>query len=253
MSFMKSEKELIEALKEKEIPRHVAIIMDGNGRWAISRGLERLVGHRAGVKRVKEVVQTVKEIGIQYLTVYAFSTENWKRPEKEVSGLMLLLVEFLNEEIDYLNAEGVRINTLGHTEALPDYAQEAIEKGKETTKENNQLVLNVALNYGARQEIVDACCQLISKVQSGQLQPDEITEDVFSSALYTQNMPDPDLLIRTSGELRLSNFLLWQVAYSEIYIVDKLWPDFTSQDLILAVSAYQKRDRRYGKIKEEKA
>lgn len=236
----------IDALKRGPIPRHIAIIMDGNGRWAKARGLARMFGHRAGVESLETLLTTVKDLGIGYVTVYAFSTENWKRPEQEVSGLMTLLIEFLHKKRDFLMKEGIRLHAIGDTAGLPVKVQASLGQVQEVTRTNTDLVFNLALNYGGRQEIIRACQALAGQVKAGDLALEDITEDVFSGELYTKGQPDPDLLIRTSGEERVSNFLLWQIAYSEIWITETYWPDFTSHDLLQAVAAYQRRDRRFG-------
>ncbi|MBI4432498.1 MAG: isoprenyl transferase [Candidatus Omnitrophica bacterium] len=232
-------------------PEHIAIIMDGNGRWANSRGLPRAAGHRAGVKTVREIVKASAELGVPILTLYAFSQENWKRPKEEVAILMELLEYFLSREIEALRKEGVRLKFIGHLEALPPHILNELHKAVESTKNNKKLILNIALNYGARTEILDAVERIVEKARRGELEmgPDgRITEEIFSNYLYTQGLPDPDLLIRTSGEMRLSNFLLWQLSYAEIYITKKFWPDFTRDDFLRAVHEYQRRERRFGDV-----
>ncbi len=232
-----------------KIPRHVAIIMDGNGRWAQQRGLPRVAGHQAGVKSVREVVEAAIDIGIPVLTLYAFSQENWKRPQEEVSVLMGLLDHFLDKEIKNLVRQGVRFRVLGRIEALPQKVQKKIFEAVERTAANNKLVFNIALNYGARTEILDAVREVLREAKSNaSLMNGGLDEAYFSERLYTRGLPDPDLLIRTSGEMRLSNFLLWQLSYAEIYITKKNWPDFHKQDLLKAVRDYQKRERRFGDI-----
>lgn len=242
----------IDQLKKGPIPAHIAIIMDGNGRWAKARGLSRILGHRAGVNVIENLLSTIQALGTQYVTVYAFSTENWKRPAQEVSGLMTLLVEFLTKKTPLLMEEGVRLQAIGDIEGLPEKVQTSLVAVQEATKGNQALVFNLALNYGGRQEILQACQGLCRQVEAGILAPEDITEEVFSRQLYTKGQPDPDLLIRTSGEERVSNFLLWQIAYSEIWITDTFWPDFSSQDLLEAVAAYQRRDRRFGGLSHGK-
>ena len=238
----------LEQLKEKPMPQHIAIIMDGNGRWAKSKGLMRAVGHRVGVQALKNTIIALDELGVGYLTVYAFSTENWRRPQEEVNTLMELIAEFIDKEIDYLDEKGVRVNPIGDISALTPKALQSISYAKEKTKNNSHIIFNVALNYGGRQEILRATKAICEAVQSHELQIDDITEDLFSKYLYTAGQPDPDLVIRSSGELRISNFLLWQVAYSEFWITDTLWPDFKKEDLWQAVWEYQNRDRRYGGV-----
>ena len=236
----------LEQLKEKPMPQHIAIIMDGNGRWAKNKGLLRVAGHRVGVQALKNTIIALDELGIGYVTVYAFSTENWKRPKDEVDALMELIAEFIEKEIDYLDEKGVCVNPIGDTSALTPKARASIQYAMEKTKQNTNIIFNVALNYGGRQEIIRATKAICEAVQNKELQIDDIDEALFSSYLYTAGQPDPDLVIRASGELRISNFLLWQIAYSEFWITDVLWPDFSKEDLWQAVWAYQNRDRRYG-------
>ena len=238
----------LDELKAKPMPQHIAIIMDGNGRWAKSKGLMRVAGHRVGVQALKNTIIALDELGIGYLTVYAFSTENWKRSKDEVDALMELITEFINKEIDYLDEKGVRVNPIGDISALTPKALESISYAKEKTKHNSHIVFNVALNYGGRQEIVRAAKAICEDVKRGALQIENIDEALFSSYLYTAGQPDPDLVIRSSGELRISNFLLWQIAYSEFWITNILWPDFKKEDLWQAVWEYQNRDRRYGGV-----
>jgi len=230
------------------LPRHVAIIMDGNGRWAQKRALPRSMGHRAGVEALRKIVKTCSELEIQVLTVYAFSTENWKRPKDEVGVLMRLLTEYLRKELQELHQNNVLIRTMGKTDELPLEAQRELAHSIESTRDNTGLVLNLALNYGGRAEIIDAVKSLSEEVLSGKQRIEDIDEQRFSETLYTSGLPDPDLLIRTSGEMRLSNFLLWQLAYTEIVVVEEFWPDFGREALLEAIKAYQKRDRRYGGI-----
>ena len=238
----------LDELKAKPMPQHIAIIMDGNGRWAKSKGLMRVAGHRVGVQALKNTIIALDELGIGHLTVYAFSTENWKRSKDEVDALMELITEFINKEIDYLDEKGVRVNPIGDISALSPKAFDSISYAKEKTKHNSHIVFNVALNYGGRQEIVRAAKAICEDVKRDALQIEDIDEALFSSYLYTAGQPDPDLVIRSSGELRISNFLLWQVAYSEFWITDILWPDFKKEDLWQAVWEYQNRDRRYGGV-----
>lgn len=227
-------------------PRHVAIIMDGNGRWAKARGLPRNLGHRQGVDAVREVVRTCRQLGIQYLTLYAFSSENWKRPESEVAGLMELLRLYIRRELDELARNGVSIRMIGDRSRLAPDIVDLIADAEAKTRDNRTLTLVIALSYGGQDEIVEACRRLAEQVAAGKLSPQEITTASLASHLQTVGIPDPDLIIRTSGEQRLSNFLLWQSAYSELIFVDKLWPDFSSQDLAAAVEEFQRRERRYG-------
>ena len=238
----------LDDLKAKPMPQHIAIIMDGNGRWAKSKGLMRVAGHRVGVQALKNTIIALDELGIGHLTVYAFSTENWKRSKDEVDALMELITEFINKEIDYLDEKGVRVNPIGDISALTPKALESISYAKEKTKHNSHIVFNVALNYGGRQEIVRAAKAICEDVKRDALQIEDIDEALFSSYLYTAGQPDPDLVIRSSGELRISNFLLWQIAYSEFWITNILWPDFKKEDLWQAVWEYQNRDRRYGGV-----
>lgn len=227
-------------------PQHVAIIMDGNGRWAKKRGLPRIAGHRAGAKSVKEAIRGAKECGVKILTLYTFSTENWKRPKYEVGALFKLLEDYIEREAGDLVKNDIKLSVIGKLEGLPETAQKKLKDIIERTKDNKSLTLNLALNYGSRTEITDAVRKIISDCQSQRLRPEEIGENTISRYLYTADMPDPDLLIRTSGEMRLSNFLLWQLSYAELYVTKKLWPDFKRNDFKKAVREYQKRQRRYG-------
>ncbi|MDX9873144.1 MAG: isoprenyl transferase [Clostridia bacterium] len=230
------------------LPRHIAIIMDGNGRWAKKRGLPRAAGHRAGMDRLNKIVRESIRIGIPYLTVYAFSTENWKRPREEINALMSLLVEYVEKELSVLHRNGVKVNLLGNPDKLPPEAREQIERAILETKDNDKLYLQIALNYGARQEIVDAVKNILAYVQEKALDTGKIDEDLIAAHLYTAGMPDPDLIIRPSGEQRLSNFLLWQSAYSEFWFADVPWPDFSEADYRRAIHDYQLRNRRYGAL-----
>jgi undecaprenyl diphosphate synthase len=232
--------------KPSNPPTHVAIIMDGNGRWATARGLPRFAGHQRGAESVREVVEGCNQLGIRYLTLYAFSSENWKRPEAEVNDLMGLLRVYVKRELADLHKNDVRLRFIGDHAALPKDIQDLINGAEERTRNNGGLNLVIALNYGARNEIVSACRQLAEDVKAGRIDSSEITDEAFSSRLNTSDIPDPDLLIRTSGEQRLSNFLLWQSAYCELSFVDTLWPDFTQEHLADAVADFQKRERRYG-------
>ncbi|WP_088224796.1 isoprenyl transferase [Desulfosporosinus sp. FKB] len=230
------------------LPRHIAIIMDGNGRWARKRALPRSMGHRAGVEALRKIVKTCSKLGIEVLTVYAFSTENWSRPKDEVGILMKLLTEYLRKELEELHQNNVVIRAIGILKDLPLEAQHELERAVERTKNNSGLVLNLALNYGGRSEIIDAVKKMSQDVLEGKQKIDDIDEKIFSDKLFTGGLPDPDLLIRTSGEMRLSNFLLWQLAYTEIMVVEEFWPDFGENSLIEAIKVYQKRDRRFGGI-----
>ncbi len=227
-------------------PRHIAIIMDGNGRWAHKRGLPRLAGHRAGTENIRRIVQACVEEGIEVLTLYAFSTENWRRPQEEVQGLLNILNEVIERETDELHRNGVRVCHIGRLEGLPESLQAKIRWAVERTRENTRMTLNVAFNYGGRAEIVDACRRAIA----AGLAPEEVTEERFASFLYTAGCPDPDLVIRTAGEMRLSNFLIWQSAYSEFYSTPVLWPDFGKEELRAAIEAYGQRIRKFGGLQQ---
>lgn len=233
----------------KKIPEHIAIIMDGNGRWAKEKKLPRVAGHRAGIEAIRETVKECSKLGVKYLTLYAFSTENWKRPEQEVNALMKLLVEYLRNEIQELNSNKVVINSIGDISKLPLICQKELEEAYKITKNNTGLILNLALNYGGRDDIVNAFKKMYGDLKIGKLKESEICEDVISNYLYTAGMPDPDIIIRPSGEQRLSNFLLWQCAYSEFWTSDVKWPDFKKEHLHEAILDYQRRDRRFGGIK----
>ena len=230
----------------KLVPGHVAIIMDGNGRWASQKGLPRIAGHSAGAKSVEEVIKAAKESGVKILTLYAFSTENWKRPKYEVDALFKLLENYIDSQTDILIKNDIRLSVIGRIEGLPDNVQRKLKSIMDKTRSGSSLLLNLALNYGARTEIVDAVRAVVKDCISGKVDPNKIDENAFSGYLYTKDLPDPDLLIRTSGEMRLSNFLLWQLSYSELYISKKLWPDFKKGDFIEALNEYQNRQRRYG-------
>lgn len=233
------------------LPRHIAVIMDGNGRWAKKKGAMRIFGHRNAVQAVRDVTEGCGEIGIKYLTLYAFSTENWARPKEEVDGLMELLVNTLKQEINTLMENQVKLITIGDTSNLPEDCQKNLEWAKNMTKNNSGLTLILALSYSGRWELVQAARSLASAVQSGTMQPSDINEKAIEQFLQTANIPDPELLIRTSGEMRISNFLLWQIAYSELYITPTLWPDFRKEHLYEAIWAYQQRERRFGKTSEQ--
>nr|WP_263327987.1 isoprenyl transferase [Neobacillus sp. Marseille-Q6967] len=241
-------REKIENIKKLPVPEHVAIIMDGNGRWAKKRSLPRIAGHHEGMKVVRKISKLSNRLGIKTLTLYAFSTENWKRPKTEVDYLMKLPEEFLGTFLPELIEENVQVKMIGYKEQLPNHTLRAIEKAIDKTKDNDGLVLNFALNYGSRAEIIDATKRVLNDCKKGILNEEELNEEVFSSYLMTSNLQDPDLLIRTSGEIRLSNFMLWQLAYSEFWFTDVLWPDFRDQHLLEAIEAYQNRQRRFGGI-----
>lgn len=238
-------------LDRSRVPAHVAIIMDGNGRWAKAHGLERGDGHKAGIRAVREAITTCNDIGVRYLTIYSFSTENWKRPATEVSGLMSLFAETMNAEIAGLMAEGVRIRLLGRANELPLATRTVLQQAEKRTAANTGMTLAMAVNYGSRMEMVDAVSSITRDVAAGTLAPQEVDEELISQRLYTADLPDPDLLIRTSGELRLSNFLLWQLAYAELYVTDVLWPDFDRYELLRALLSYQGRDRRFGSVQPQ--
>ncbi len=238
-------------IDENNVPRHVAIIMDGNGRWAKRRGMPRSMGHRAGADVLKEIVIAADEIGIRALTVYGFSTENWKRPEQEVSLLMALIKEYLQKNVQYMHEHNVRIRFIGHIQGLSEELQAIISDSELLTKNNTGLTLQLAINYGGRDEIVRTVQELTQSVLDGQLVVQDITEQYISDHLYTQEFSDVDLLIRPSKDYRISNFLLWQLAYAEFWFTDLHWPDFTKETLLEAVAAYQKRERRFGGLQEE--
>ena len=231
-----------------DIPRHIAIIMDGNGRWANARGLPRAQGHRAGAESVREAVETCRHLGVEFLTLYAFSSENWNRPQKEVDALMKLLERFLREKLPELLKQNVRLHAIGRLHMLPEKCRQQIEKAIESTRDNTGLHLVLALSYGSREEIADAARDIAIKAAAGELDPADIDPQLFASHLSTIGIPDPDLLIRTSGEFRIANFLLWQISYAEIVISAKNWPDFRDTDLRAAVEEYAQRHRRFGKV-----
>ena len=239
------------SLDPKKLPKHVAIIMDGNGRWAKEQKMSRIQGHQEGAESVREIIRTSREIGIPWLTLYAFSEENWKRPKSEIAALMALLKRFIKSELKEMMENGIRFHTIGRTSKLPRNVQKAVDDAKEKTAKNTDMTLTLALSYGARQEVVDGIRQIVKRASRGDLNPEDITEDFFSGFLYTRGMPDPDLLIRTSGEYRVSNFLLWQLAYAELYITPIYWPDFRKEDYMKALKAYQVRERRYGATSEQ--
>lgn len=240
---------LLAAIDWNRLPRHVAIIMDGNGRWAAQRGQPRIAGHRAGVEAVRASVDTGARLGLGALTLYAFSTENWKRPRYEVEALMRMLRKYLRLELDEIDQQNIRFQTIGRIEKLSPGVRAEIAKASERTAANTGMILSVALNYGGRTEIVDACRAAMRKLQANGGRPEELEEESIAAELYTRNLPELDLLVRTSGELRISNFLLWQIAYAEIYVTDTLWPDFRRLHLLQAIVDYQQRSRRFGGLK----
>ena len=235
-------------LDPAKLPHHVAVIMDGNGRWAKKRLLNRIKGHERGVEVVRTIVRECRKIGISILTLYAFSTENWQRPKTEILALMALLKKFLASEEEEMMDNDIRLNTIGETQRLPEDVRKALHKTMTSTMNNKSMLLNLALSYGGRAEIVAMVQEIAEKSCGGQIKPSEITSDVVSEHLYTSGMPDPDLLIRTSGEMRISNFLLWQIAYTELYVTETLWPDFDRDELIHIFKDYQRRERRFGRV-----
>jgi undecaprenyl diphosphate synthase len=242
---------LKDKIKSDKLPRHIAIIMDGNGRWAKQRGNQRVFGHQHAVKAVRETVEAAAELGIKFLTLYAFSTENWNRPRSEVDALMALLVKTLHEETKTLTKNNINLQAIGDLDDLPRQVKNNLNKCINITAGNSGLKLVLALSYSGRWEIFDAVVKLARKVKEGQVNPDDITPEHLAEMLQTRDMPDPELLIRTSGEFRISNFLLWQIAYTELFFTDKLWPDFTKEDLYKAILDYQSRERRFGMISEQ--
>ncbi len=233
------------------LPKHIAVIMDGNGRWAKKKGARRIFGHRNAVQAVRDVTECCAELGVKYLTLYAFSTENWSRPKEEVDGLMELLVNTIKQEIGTLMENQVKLMTIGDTSHLPANCQKNLQWAIDQTRENSGLTLLLALSYSGRWEILEAVRKMVAEAQSGQLKAEDISEAKFAGYLNTAGIPDPELLIRTSGELRISNFLLWQIAYTELYITPTLWPDFRKEDLYEAICSYQQRERRFGKTSEQ--
>ncbi len=242
---------LLEQINQNRLPRHIAIIMDGNGRWAKEKGKLRVFGHQNGVRAVRDTVEGVVELGVKYLTLYAFSAENWNRPKLEVMALMELLVSTINKETKTLMQNGVRLNAIGDLSSLPAKCLKQLQETILKTADNTNCTLTLALSYSSRWEITNAARQLATKVQTGEMNADDITEAVFAAHLNTSEMPDPELMIRTSGEFRISNYLLWQIAYAELYFTPKLWPDFRREDLYEAVIDYQKRERRFGMTSEQ--
>jgi len=237
--------------KPSNIPNHIAIIMDGNGRWAKSKGKNRLFGHRNGVKAVQKTVEESTRLGVKYLTLYAFSTENWKRPQKEINTLMSLLVSSLKKELNQILENDIRLNSIGNLSKLPVSVQKELNQTIEKTKKNSRMTLTLALNYGGKEELTHAFKEIASKVKNNIISPENVDETIINKHLYTQNLPDVDLLIRTSGEQRISNFLLWKIAYAELYFLDILWPEFNETHLHLAIDNYQNRERRFGKTSEQ--
>ena len=242
---------LLSTIDKNRIPQHIAIIMDGNGRWAVNQGLLRTIGHEKGANAVKEAVKACGEAGVKFLTLYAFSTENWNRPKIEVATLMNLLISSLKKEVNIHQENQIKLHVIGNIEALPKNVQKKLLEVLEKTKNNNKLTLTLALSYGAREEIIKSVKELCIKVKNNIISPSDIDEKIINQHLYTRNFPDVDLLIRTSGEQRISNFLLWQIAYAELYFTDVLWPDFTKENLYEAILNYQKRERRFGKTSEQ--
>jgi len=238
----------VSELKKNKIPSHVAIIMDGNGRWALKRNLPRINGHRKGVIVLKNIVIVCKELGIKYLTVYSFSSENWQRPRIEIKSLMKLFIDSLKRELEDLNKNGVRLKLIGQRETIPVKILKTFEHSEQKTKNNKELFFNIAFNYGSRQEIIDAVKKIYSAAKNNFININNMDTKTFSNFLYTEDFPDPDLLIRTSGESRISNFLLWQIAYTELYFTKTLWPDFSKKHFLKAIYNFQKRSRRFGKL-----
>ncbi len=245
------EEQLKNKMDPERIPRHIAMIMDGNGRWAQKHGKHRFFGHSQGVESVRDSLIGASEIGVEYLTLYAFSTENWRRPRQEIDALMDLLVRTVLKEVEELNRNGVRLRTIGHVDRLPESCQGSIQQAIERTKDNDRVDLILALSYSSRWEITEAARSLAKKVQEGALDPEGIDESKMEEELHTHHIPDPDLLIRTSGERRISNYLLWQLAYTELHFTDVLWPDFRKKDLFEAILDYQGRERRFGRVSEQ--
>lgn len=245
--------ELITQINTEKLPKHIAVIMDGNGRWAKGRNMPRVFGHRNGVKAVRETSEAAAEIGIDYLTLYAFSTENWKRPTTEVSALMSLLVDTIHKETETMNKNNIRLQAIGDLSMLPNQSYDALLQGIEDTKNNTRMTMVLALNYSARWEISNAMTRIARGIEMGEFTSDQIQEDLIQNHLTTRGIPDPELMIRTSGEHRISNFLLWQMAYTELYFTDILWPDFRRDHFYQAIIDFQRRERRFGKISEQLA
>jgi undecaprenyl diphosphate synthase len=242
---------MIDNLDKEKLPKHIAIIMDGNGRWAKKRNIERIVGHQKGIESAREIVKFCREAEIKVLTLYAFSIENWRRPKKEVQALMNLLKKYILKESKELLKNNIRLKVIGNIEDMPPSVARILNETVEKTKTCSGMIVNLALSYGGRDEIIRAIKKMVKEVKQGSLKEDDITEEIFSNYLFTKDLPDPDLLIRTSGEMRLSNFLLWQMAYTEIYVTEILWPDFKREDMVRALINYQSRERRFGRISEQ--
>ncbi len=243
---------IIEEIKSNGIiPKHIAIIMDGNGRWARKKGLPRAVGHRQGIKTVRLIVEACVNLGVEYLTLYTFSTENWKRPKTEISTLMRLIVKSIKDETDQLHKNNIKLTSIGNLTMLPEEVREELNEACEKTKHNIKMTLNLALSYSGRWEITDAVKKISKDVNNKKIDPEKISEETVSKYLNTAGMPDPELVIRSGGEMRISNFILWQIAYSEIFVTDVLWPKFKTLDLVNAISEFQKRERRFGQISEQ--
>lgn len=242
---------LLNQINLKKCPEHIAIIMDGNGRWARQKGQDRLFGHTSGIEAVRDALKGCQEVNVKFLTLYAFSTENWNRPKAEIEGLMDLMVRTIASEIAEIHDNNIRLRSIGDQSKLPKSCREELNRGIEMTQSNKGFDLILALNYSARWEIIDAVKKIASKIDSGTLKPSDINEDKFAEELCLSDVPDPDLLIRTSGEYRISNFLLWQIAYTELYFTDRLWPDFRRDDLYKAIIDYQNRERRFGQVSEQ--
>lgn len=240
-----------ELRQQGNIPKHIAIIMDGNGRWAKKHGKARVQGHKAGVESVKDTIESCAQLGVEYLTLYAFSTENWRRPKSEISALMTLLIQTLRKETQRLNNNDIRLNAIGEIDRLPSICLNELKEGMELTKDNERMVVNLALSYSGRWDLKQAMIRISDKISNGLLSPHDITDQVITEHLQTDGMPDPDLLIRTGGEFRISNFLLWQCAYSEFFITEKYWPEFRRNDIYEAIEAFQTRERRFGMISEQ--
>ena len=243
--------ELLQRINLNKVPKHIAIIMDGNGRWAKGKGMQRVFGHKNALTAVREAVQASNDAGVKYITLYAFSTENWNRPKLEVDALMTLLVSALNKELPEFQKQGVKVNSIGNINQLPKIARETLKKVIDQTKNNNSITLTFALSYGSREEIVNAVKNISKKVVNNELDIEKIDDKIINNHLYTFNLPDVDLMIRTSGEQRISNFLLWQLAYAELYFTEVLWPDFRKEHLLNAIIDYQNRERRFGKTSEQ--
>ena len=242
---------LKESLNLEKLPKHIAIIMDGNGRWAKEKGKNRIFGHKNGVGSVREVSEACAELGVEYLTLYAFSSENWNRPKLEVAALMELLVRTIGNETKTLMKNNIRLKSIGSINALPERAKEQLDKVIDATKNNTRLTLTLALSYGGRAEIVEACKKIAKQVKNSEISPEDISESLLNQHLYDASIPDPELMIRTSGEFRLSNFLLWQAAYTELYFTEEYWPDFNRESLYKAILSFQNRERRFGKTSEQ--